>query len=167
MNARAKAALMKCKTPEEYIDKSIKSSIPRGKKASVTREWCRLNGYTIEDIKYARHRHPYWKKKKQQGYKERNIERFNKYDFSNPEYFIVWDDELISEFVQMNKKVKGIYLQKDRELAEHFKTTIPSIQYLRRKYCKALKILEADNLNPTDKRITKLICSDERVRGTK
>ena len=89
MNARAKAALINCKTPAEYIDKCIKSSLTRYEKSVDTREWSKLNGFTVDDIKYARHRHPYWKKKKHHGAQERNLIRFEKYDYSDPEYVII------------------------------------------------------------------------------
>ncbi len=167
MNARAKSALLKCNTPAEYIDKCIKSSLSRYDKAAVTIEWRKLKGFTIEDIKYARHRHPYWKKKKHKGAKERNMKRYEEYDFSDPEYIIDWSDDLIEEFISLNRKEDGIYINKDHELAKHFGTTIPSIQYIRRKYNKALKVLKEDKTNPTDKRITKLMLKDKRVRGQK
>ncbi len=167
MNARAKAALINCKTPAEYIDKCVKSSLTCYEKSVVTREWCKLNGFTVDDIKYARNRHPYWKKKKHHGYKELNLIRFQKYDYSDLDYVIEWTDELLEEFVMMNKKKDGKYINKDYELAEHFGTTIPSIQYLRRKYLYAIKLLKADKLNSTDKRILKLMCKDIRVRRKK
>ena len=167
MNTRAKNTLLKCKTPAEYIDKCIKSSLTKYEKMAVTIEWRKLTGFTIEDIKHARHRHPYWKKKKHKGYKERNLIRFEKYDFSDPEYVIDWTDELLKDFVMMNKKKDGKYINKDYELAEHFGTTIPSIQYLRRKYLYAIKLIKADKINTTDKRILKLMCKDIRVRRSK
>lgn len=167
MNARAKSALLKCKTPAEYIDKCIKSSLSRYEKAVVTTEWKKITGYTIDDIKYARHRHPYWKKKKHKGARERNMKRYKEYDFSDPDFFIIWTDELLEQFVLKNKKQSGIYINKDHELAKHFRTTIPSIQYLRRKYNKALKVLNEDNIKPTEKRIIKLMLKDKRVRSQK
>ena len=167
MNTRAKNALLNCKTPAEYIDKCIKSSLSRYEKAIVTVEWKKRTGYTIDDIKYARHRHPYWKKKKHKGAKERNMKRYAEYDFSDPEYVVDWTNDLLEEFVYMNKKENGVYINKDRELAEHFETTIPSIQYIRRKFNKALKVLKEENIKPTEKRVLKLMLQDKRVRGQK
>lgn len=165
--SKAKNILLNCKNPAEYIDKCIKSSLTRYEKAAATIEWRKITGFTLEDIKYARHRHPYWKKKKHKGAKERNMKRHEDYNFSDPEYVIDWTVDLIEEFILLNRKENGIYINKDRELAKHFETTIPSIQYMRRKYNFALKLLKQDKMNPTDKRIFKIMIKDDRIRCVK
>ena len=53
-----------------------------------------------------------------------------------------WTSERIQEFLDLNKKdSSGRYIQKDWELANHFDTSIPSIQYLRRKYLRVRELL--------------------------
>jgi hypothetical protein len=49
---------------------------------------------------------------------------------------------LLKEFLDLNGKDKsGRYLHRDWELANHFGTTIPSVQYLRRKYLRVRELL--------------------------
>mgnify|MGYP001355686672 CR=1 FL=1 len=134
--------LLESATPAEYIERSIRAGIPRGVKASITHEWLKRTGYSIEDVVKARHRHPYWKKKKLEGNAKRNMDRIHAYNFSSGGH-TGWDDGLIKKFLLMSKKLPdGSYNTPDYELAKHFGTTIPSIQYMRRKLNLVEKVLE-------------------------
>ena len=114
--------LLTAKNPKEYIERSLKSNITPGRKAFITRHWLEKKKYTIEDIKYARNRHPYWKEKKMEGTAERNAARSIEHNYGTGNN-ILWDDSLILEFMEANKKDKmGNYINRDWELAKQTPT---------------------------------------------
>ncbi len=133
--------ILESKTPEEYVDRSLRSGLTPAEKARLARLWMEATGYDKEDILHARNRHPHWKKKKQEGSETRTRRRLDKHDYSRSAP-IQWTKELLVEFLEMNgKDSSGRYLHRDWELAEHFGSTIPSIQYLRRKYLRVRDLL--------------------------
>jgi len=136
--------ILNSKTPKEYIDRCINSDVLRGRKIAIGREWLNKTGFTVQDIQYARHRHPYWKKKKLKGADERNTQRRAKYDFTDiTKYKKQKNTEEIKQFLYLNaQKTNGKYEYKDRELAELFYTSIPGIQHLRRKLALSQKIIK-------------------------
>ncbi len=155
--------LINARTPDQYIDYSIKLDIPRGRKAFLSRLWQVETGFSVEDIMYARNRHPYWKDKKQKNHKERTKKRLEQYDFSTGER-IEWTDELIEKFLSLNqRKSNGRYVLEDRVLAERFATTIPGIQHMRRKYNYAVNILNFEKKNITHKRLMELMTQSEGI----
>ncbi len=128
-------------SPEEYVENSLKSGLPPSEKARLTRIWMESTGFTRDDILYARNRHPHWKRKKAEGAEQRSRRRLDLHDYSmgSPRS---WDARLLAEFLELNGKDKaGRYLHKDWELASHFGVSIPSIQYLRRKYLAVRRIM--------------------------
>ncbi len=138
---KAENAILASKTPEDYIDRSLKAKLTPAAKAKLARIWMESTGYSKDDILRARNRHPYWKKKKMEGSAERTKKRLAAHDYSGGSA-VQWDERLVSEFLGLNKKgPDGRYAYKDWQLAEHFGATIPSIQYMRRKYSKASKLL--------------------------
>jgi len=158
---KGKKHLLNSKTPHEFIDRSLKVDITSGKKAAIAREWFELTGYTNEDLKYARHRHPYWKAKKMEGHEKRNVERWSKYNFSKGKK-IKWEDEDYARYLKTDVMSKdGKYKQPDKELAEEFKTTIPAIQHLRRKRNLCIEILNYLELTKTEKKTIELMKSGE------
>jgi len=133
--------ILESKTPEEYVDRSFRSGLPPAEKARLARQWMEATGYGKEDILFARNRHPHWKKKKQEGSEGRTRRRLDRHDYSRSAP-IQWTKELLREFLDLNEKDKsGRYLHRDWELANHFGTAIPSIQYLRRKYLRLRELL--------------------------
>ncbi len=145
--------LLKAKSPDMYIDKSLKSNISPGRKAYVTKFWLEKTGYTANDLAYSRNRHPYWKAKKMEGTPERNAMRASIHNYGDGNN-INWTDSLIKEFIQMNKKdKKGYYQHKDWQLAKHFKCTIAAIQHMRRKANMADKIMDAQKEKMTPKKL--------------
>jgi len=155
--------LLKARTPKDYIDKSLKCKISPGRKAFVTRHWLDKKSYTIEDIKYARNRHPYWKGKKMEGTAERNAMRTQEHNYSSGNN-LFWDEELIKTFITANKKdKKGNYINKDWELARDFECTIPAIQHMRRKYNMAVKIITSSKGTVTTKRLIDHLMLGESV----
>lgn len=157
--------ILNAKTPMEFIHRCIYTNISTGEKHRVSQEWRNRTGHTVRDIMYARHRHPYWKIKKHVGHKERYVERIIKYNYfeaSGRKRFKRWSDTELLEFINMNKLDKdGKYINPDRSLAEYFGTSIPSIQYLRRKLSCSLTILKKRNKTFTDKSILNLIKEPE------
>jgi hypothetical protein len=128
-------------TPDEYVANSLKSNLSPSAKAKLAREWMERTGYDTSDILYARNRNPYWKKKKMEGSSERTQKRLELHDYSSNES-ISWTTDRLQEFLDLNKKdTAGRYINKDWEIAQHFGTSIPSIQYLRRKYLRVREIL--------------------------
>lgn len=155
--------LLKARTPKAYIDKSLKTNISSGRKAYITKIWLEKTGNTAEDIKYQRNRHPYWKAKKMEGTAERNAVRVEEHDYSKGKD-IEWDDKLIKQFIDLNKKDKsGKYVHKDWELAKKFKCTIPVIQHMRRKFNMTVKIIDKKFGRQTPKRVFELMRMGENT----
>ncbi len=160
--------ILKARTPRDYIDRSLKSKLPPGRKAMLARLWMKKTGHTVEDIQYARNRHPYWKAKKMKGTAERNQRRFEEHHYGTGSN-IAWHDDLVLEFIGSNKKERdGRYEYRDWELAKHFKCSIASIQHMRRKYNMAVKIIEGAGGRPTEKRLLELLrLGEEPLRAMK
>ncbi|MCX7023465.1 MAG: hypothetical protein NT080_02460 [Spirochaetes bacterium] len=130
---KVEQTILSSRTPEEYVDNSVKSRLSPVRKAALAREWMKKTGFARTDILHARNRHPYWKKKKMENSAERARKRLLQHDYSTGKP-VLWNDELVGNFLDMSRTIEdGKYEHKDHELAEHFKTTIPSIQYMRRK----------------------------------
>ncbi len=157
--------LLQSKSPEQYIENSIKSRLPSGRKAYIARLWMEKTGYSVDDIQRARNRNPYWKEKKMSGSPERNYQRRLEHDYSRGRTgAAIWDEETIKEFISLNRKDrKGNYVKKDFELAKYFKSTIASIQHYRRKHNMTLKILEAARETPTVKNVYEYLCMSEQI----
>ncbi|TAL32373.1 MAG: hypothetical protein EPN93_16280 [Spirochaetes bacterium] len=160
--------LLQSKNPEQYIENSIKSKLPSGRKAYMARLWMDKTGYSVEDIQRARNRNPYWKEKKMNGSPERNYQRRIDHDYSRGRTgAAVWDEETIKEFIALNKKDKaGRYIRKDFELAKHFKSTIAAIQHYRRKHNMTIRILDASRETPSVKKVYDYICMSEQILRT-
>ncbi len=148
------------KTPESYIDFSVQSSLTPAEKRKVTRIWLKKTGFTIDDINYARNRHPHWKKIKMKGSAERTKNRMEKYDFSKGKH-MKWGKDELKEFLEVNSKML------DYELAEQFETSIPSIQGVRRLYNLAVKILELEGKKKAKPALLKLMLINEKALRNK
>jgi hypothetical protein len=140
---KTETTILESKTPEDYIDRSLKARLSPAAKAKLARRWMETTGYTKEDILRARNRHPYWKRKKMEGSAERTRRRLAAHDYSSGAS-VRWDKKLVSEFLNLSRKGSdGRYEQKDWQLAERFSATIPSIQYMRRKLSRVEALLGA------------------------
>jgi hypothetical protein len=140
---KTETAILESKSPEDYIDRSLKARLAPAAKAKLARQWMEATGYSKEDILRARNRHPYWKRKKMEGSAERTRKRLAEHDYSGGAS-VQWDAALVSEFLGLNHRGSdGRYEHKDWQLAERFGATIPSIQYMRRKLSKVEGLLGA------------------------
>ena len=130
--------LLSAKTPEQYIALSINSKLPPGKKATITSEWLAKTNFTYEDISHARNRDPYWRKKKSLGSKQRNLKRINEFNYKKPGATPkkTWSIEEMEELFELDKKLV------DRDLAKKFKTSLPAINHIRRKFKMVREIFE-------------------------
>jgi hypothetical protein len=138
---KTESAILESKSPEDYIDRSLKARLTPAAKAKLARLWMESTGYTKDDILRARNRHPYWKRKKMEGSAERTKRRLAEHDYSRGAS-VRWDEALVGEFLSLNQRGDdGRYEQKDWQLAERFGATIPSIQYMRRKLSKVELLL--------------------------
>ena len=149
--------LLNAKTPEEYIDSSVKSNLSQREKARATKMWLEQTSFTIQDISYARNRHPYWKAIKQKNHQFRTKKRFSDFNYSagNSQ---PWTNELLKQFLDVNDKIT------DRELAKEFKRSLPSIQAIRRRVNLANRIFELEgSTKVTKSMLLKKIISDEKV----
>jgi len=156
MNQKIKK-LISAKTPEEYIDYSVKSNLSQREKTRATKIWLEQNNYTIQDISYARNRHPYWKAIKQKNHQSRTKKRFEDFNYSSGASK-PWTDDLLKKFLEVNDK------KTDRELAKEFKRSLPSIQAIRRRVNLANRIFELEGTSKVTKSmILKKIASDEKV----
>ena len=128
-------------TPDEYVERSLKSGLAPSEKARLARLWMEATGFTRDDILHARNRNPFWKKRKMEGSVDRTRRRLDRHDYSRGRT-AQWTSEKLREFIELNQKdPNGRYRHKDWELASHFDTSIPSIQYLRRKYLRVRELL--------------------------
>ena len=153
---KEKKKLMQSKNPEQYIENSWNSQLTPGQKSAITQEWLRSKKFTIEDIQYARNRNKHWKKLKNQGNMERNSLRIAKYDFSkNNSSKKIWKKEDLEEFFKLNSKMA------DWELAKKFKTSLPSINHIRRKFKIAEALLAKKREKLTAKKIINLAMINE------
>jgi len=149
--------LLSSKTPKEYIDNSVKSSLSQSEKTRATRIWLSQTKYSIKDISYARNRHPYWKEVKQRNHQFRTKKRFSDFNYSSGNSKS-WTPDLLKEFLELNDK------NTDRELAQKFKRSLPSIQAIRRRINLAHKIFEKEGAGKVSKSmVMKKIVSDEKV----
>jgi hypothetical protein len=140
---KAENAILGARTPEAYIEASLASKLSPQEKVRLARVWMRSSGYSADDILKARNRHPFWKAKKAEGAAERTKKRQAEHDYSNG-VELVWTASLIGEFIGMNGKDEtGRYQNKDWQMAKRFRTTIPSIQYMRRRLALAKRSLGA------------------------
>jgi len=130
---KSEIAVMNARTPDEYVDLSLKSRLPPRAKVRLAKEWMRKTGHTVDDIVRARNRHPYWQQRKHENEAERARSRLARHSYSGGGT-VEWTPESIAEFLEMNRKDKdGNYVYRDWQIAERFNATIPSIQYMRRK----------------------------------
>jgi len=152
-----KKKLMLSKNPEQYIENSWKSKLTAGQKSAITLEWLQKKGYTIQDIQYARNRNENWKKLKNKGNVERNAKRIEKYNFSkaNSEKK-VWKQADIEDFYKINSKMA------DWELAKKYKTTLPSINHIRRKFKLAENIMALKKEKPNAKKVATMAMTNEK-----
>ena len=74
--------ILESKTPEEYVEHSLRSKLLPAEKAKLARQWMESSGFTKADILYARNRNPFWKKKKMEGAEERTRRRLDMHDYS-------------------------------------------------------------------------------------
>ncbi|EMN10918.1 LB099 family protein [Leptospira interrogans] len=155
---KEKRKLLSASTPEQYIELSIKSKLTGPKKSSITSEWLTSTGYTIDDIKYARNRHPFWRKKRNQGSYERNSKRLEQHNYYRSDQKIVWDKTKLAKFFDLNSK--GLT---DHELAKNFRTSIPAVNHIRRKFRFASELLRLDKQKPAKDGILKLCTHSESV----
>lgn len=138
---KSEFAILAAKDPVAYIDASLKAHIAPSAKARLARQWMEKTGYSREDILRARNRHPYWKKKKMEGSAERTRKRLSAHDYSEGGS-VDWTAERVAKFLDLNAKDRnGRYEHRDWEIAEAFGASIPSIQYMRRKFRRAAELL--------------------------
>jgi hypothetical protein len=144
---KAEQTVLSAKTPDEYVDLCVKAKLSPRAKARLAKEWMKQTGFVVESIVKARNRHPYWKAKKQENSAERTKIRMSVHNYSDGRD-VDWSDERVAEFLEKNKKDKdGNYVYRDWQLAEHFKATIPSIQYMRRKLIRLQRVSGEGTLN--------------------
>jgi len=154
--------LISAKNPADYIEKSLSVKLSVPQKGYITRLWLDKTGYTVKDIEYARNRNPYWKKMKSEGSLERNEKRFKMHDYRDKKHKktsapVEWNDANIKTFLEMTGKMT------DWQLAEHFSTTIPAINHLRRKYNTATRLVTALGKAANAKTLIPIMRSSEGV----
>lgn len=155
----ARKKLLSAKTPEQYISFSINSKLPPGKKANITSEWLAKNKFTNDDITYARNRNPYWRKRKSIGSKERNLKRIEEFNYRKAGSSIkrVWTIASMEELYELDKTLV------DRELAKKFKTSLPSINHIRRKFKMTKEIFTLKKEKPVKKKIVAYSMKSEKL----
>lgn len=154
-----RSKLLSAKTPEQYITFSINSKLPPGKKATITSEWLAKTNFTYEDISYARNRDPFWRKKKSQGSKERNLKRIQEFNFKKPGATPkkTWTTAEMEELFDLDKKFV------DRDLAKKFKTSLPAINHIRRKFKMVREIFEVKKEKANKKKMVAYSMKSEKL----
>jgi len=150
--------LLSAKTPAQYIQRSLDSKLSRGEKGSVTREWLAETGFTHEDILHARNRNEYWKEQKGKGSYKRTLSRIKKLNFAKkgtPRK--VWTEADLGKFYDLNDELA------DWQLAQKFKTSLPAVNHIRRKFRLSKAILDKQRRTANKAGVIKLAKSDEKV----
>jgi hypothetical protein len=131
------------RTPDEFVRRSIDAPLSSGELAATTRAWTKARGLDVSAVKNARKNNPRWRETKLSLQRHRSMRRFVDHNYSNSRYVRTrWDAEKIQEFLSMNiLGENGRYVYRDWQMAKRLKTSIPSIQYWRRKVNMAYKIL--------------------------
>ncbi|MBN1971216.1 MAG: hypothetical protein JXR48_05270 [Candidatus Delongbacteria bacterium] len=154
--------LLEKPTPEEYVEMYLTSNLSRSQKQESTSMWLKAHPeFTYKDVDKARSRHPVWRNLRRtedpKQIKRRTKRRFKKNDYSGGVHK-KWTSDVLMEFLELNDKLI------DRELAKHFRSSIPAVQSIRRRINLAKKILVIDGKNnPELKDVHELIISDEFV----
>jgi hypothetical protein len=152
--------ILKSQTPEEYVDRCVNSKLSRAEKTALTHQWTRKTSFTVSDIQHARNRHPHWKEKKLEGNLERTARRFSKHNYFRSSSRKKWEFEKIQQFMEFNTKDNhGKYRWKDWQIAKRLGTSIPSVQYWRRKRNMIARIL---GKSATPNGILEYICASEK-----
>ena len=154
-----KKKLLSAKTPEHYIQRSLASKLSRGEKGTITREWLEKTGHTHEDILFARNRNPYWKKQKGKGSYERTLNRIKKLNFAGKKATRrrAWTEAEIGKFYELNDQMA------DWQLAQRFKTTLPAVNHIRRKFKLSRTLLEQQKKPVNKAGVLKLCQHDEKT----
>lgn len=157
--------ILNSKTPDDYVERTLNSNLSRGEKIAIARQWQSLSGYNGDDIKQARHRHPFWKEKKREGSARRIADRIRQHDYSKIDGSRTkeYSDKEIDKFLELNKRDRsGRYVKRDWEIAKKMRTTIPAIQHWRRKYNLISKIADVENKKLTKKFIMRMMDVHEK-----
>lgn len=157
--------ILNSKTPHEYVDRLLNSDLTRGEKISLSREWQKISGFTGEDIRAAREKHPYYMEQKREGSSIRIAERIKEHNYSTTKSTRTkeYTKDEINTFLDFNKKDKrGRYEYRDWQVAKEMQTTIPAIQHWRRKYNLIIKIAEKEGSKPTKAYIKKMMKNHEK-----
>ncbi len=150
--------ILSAENPAEYIEASFRSRLCPADKARLSRLWMEKTGYTRADILYARNRHPYWRREKMEGAALRTRDRLASHNYSKGGS-IRWTRDRIEAYLDFDVPRKaGGYEKKDWEVALHFGTSIPSIQYMRRKIRKAKALLDGRAARET--LVAYLLCAE-------
>ena len=121
---------LKSLDPAAYVDYCFKSKLKPPDKGNLSKIWMKAGNHTSQELNLFRHRHPHWRAQIDKNSTERNTKRNKKYTFFDKKHpqNRKWSKKEMEEFFKLTKT------KKDYELAEYFKRSVPSIQYLRRKY---------------------------------
>lgn len=150
--------LLSAKNPAQYIQRSLESKLSRGEKGSITRDWLEKSGYTHEDILHARNRNDYWKEQKGKGSYKRTLTRIKKLNFAKKgQPRKAWTESDLGKFYDLNSELA------DWQLAQKFKTSLPAVNHIRRKFKLARLVLEKGRKPANKVGILKLAKSDEKV----
>lgn len=150
--------ILKSKTPDEFISKLMKSKMPQPHRSWTTAMWKSITGYTQADVDRARKSNPLYREKLREQNKIKNQKRLQEHDYSQKGKKVTWDDEKLSKFYDLRKA--GV---KDSELARTFKTTIPAIYSIRRKFNYSEKIAEITKEKMTKTKIVNLAKATEKL----
>jgi hypothetical protein len=141
-----------------YLELLAKSTLPRGYKGSVTKEWLQKHGMSIHELNFHKRQHPYWKRQRTQSSLVRQLERQKQYNFKKEESArMVWNPKKLEKFIELNSKLV------DWQLAKKFKTSLPAINHIRRKIKYAHAILEKTKKEIRPKDLIFYIVRSERV----
>lgn len=128
--------LLSASTPDEWVERCLKSRLTHGRKTALSRKWCKETGYTSLDIAKARNKNKMHQKRRSLGYQERNKKRWELHNYKDPHQHRerAWPIKKVYKFIELNAQKGSSYLHPDHQIARTLHTTIPSVQYWRRKH---------------------------------
>jgi len=158
---RERMKLLSAKNPKEFIELMVKSKLSNSEKAYASHEWKRIRGYTAVDLRKARSKNKSWKlkqKKYARRYRDKRLEEHNYLRSASSKH--KWNSTELQKFYKLNSAGKT-----DAELAKIFRTSIPAVYSVRRKFSMAKSILIGMRKNPTSSAlIEKAIGSESNLR---
>ncbi|MCE9500823.1 MAG: hypothetical protein K8R21_10030 [Leptospira sp.] len=143
--------------PQQYVELLSKSKLSGSEKAYTSIEWKRATGYTTEEIKKARSQNDFWKTKQRKSADKYRTKRLAENNFlSGASAKHLWTPKELHKFYLLNEKGNT-----DVELARVFRTSVPAVYSVRRKFSMAKSLLIQMKRKPNSSNLVDMASGSE------